>query len=126
MPSTNNTMKLGSRIKQLREMRGFSQKVIAGHLDMTQANYHKLESDKFDIRLEYLEKLANFYKISLAELIASEQSSVRVEHNGNNHNGVVVGNAEWAQALLDSKNEIIKLKDEKIAWLEQQLRIKNS
>ncbi len=119
-------MKLGSRIKQLREVRGISQKVIAQHLDMTQANYHKLESDKFDIRLEYLEKLADFYKISLFELIAAESNSVRVEHNGNNHNGVVVGNVEWAQALLDAKSEIIKLKDEKIASLEQQLRIKNS
>ena len=51
-------MKLGTRIKQLREVRGFSQQVVADHLGMTQSNYHKLESDKSDIRLEYIEKIA--------------------------------------------------------------------
>ena len=117
-------MKLGTRIKQLREIRGFSQQVVADHLGMTQANYHKLESDKSHIRLEYLEQLAEFYKVSLAELIATERSAVHIENNSYNHNGVVMGNPELIQNLLSTKDELLKLKDEKIAWLEQQLNDK--
>ncbi len=117
-------MKFGTRIKQLREIKGFSQQVVADHLGMTQANYHKLESDKSDIRLEYLEKLAMFYKVSLAELITAEHSSVHIENNSYNHNGVVMGDPEFVQSLLNAKDELLKLKDEKIAWLEQQLNNK--
>lgn len=114
-------MKLGTRIKQLREIRGFSQQVVADHLGMTQANYHKLESDKSDIRLEYLEQLAEFYKVSLVELIASERGIMHIENNNHIQNGVVMGDPELIQSLLSAKDELLKLKDEKIAWLEQQL-----
>lgn len=100
----------------------FSQQVVADHLEMSQANYHKLESDKNDIRLEYLQKLAEFYKVSLAELLSTEHNTVHIENNSYNHNGVVVGNPELIQNLLNTKDELLKLKDEKIAWLERQLR----
>lgn len=114
-------MKVGTRIKQLREIKGFSQQVVADHLGMTQANYHKLESDKSDIKLEYLEKLALLYKVSLADLITTEHSLVHIQSNSYNHNGVVIGDSDFIKGLLKAKDELLKLKDEKIAWLEQQL-----
>lgn len=106
-------------------MRGYSQQVVADHLGMTQANYHKLESDKTDIRLEYLEKLAELYKVSLAELISTDRNSVHIQNNNHNHNGVVLGNPDYIQSLLGAKDELLKLKDEKIAWLEKQLSVRN-
>jgi transcriptional regulator with XRE-family HTH domain len=119
-------MKIGTRIKQFREIKGYSQQVVADHLSMTQANYHKLESDKYEIRLEYLEKLAVLYKVSLADLISNEKTTVNIQNNNHNHNGVVMGDPELFKNLLDSKNELLKLKDEKIVWLEQQLKAKSS
>lgn len=117
-------MKLGTRIKQMREIRGFSQQVVADHLGMTQANYHKLESDKSDIRLAHLEKLAEFYKVSLVELIAAERGIMHIENNHHIQNGVVMSDPELIQSLLNTKDELLKLKDEKIAWLERQLSMK--
>lgn len=119
-------MKIGTRIKQLREIKGYSQQVVADHLSMTQANYHKLESDKYEIRLEYLEKLAVLYKVSLADLISNEKTTVNIQNNNHNHNGVVMGDPELFKNLLESKDALIKLKDEKILWLEQQLKEKSS
>jgi transcriptional regulator with XRE-family HTH domain len=116
-------MKVGTRIKQLREAKGFSQQVVADHLGMTQANHHKLESDKTHVRLEYLEKLADFYKVSLTELIDLRNSVVHIENNTHNHNGVVLGDLEALQQVLAVKDELIKLKDEKIAWLEEKIKL---
>ncbi len=125
-------MQYGTRIKQLREARGYSQQVVADHLGMAQSNYHKLESDKSEIRLEYLEKLAEFYKISLADMVSHDRSSLHIENNTHNHNGVVLGNPDFIQNLLNTKDELIKLKDEmlklkneKILWLEEQIKNMN-
>jgi transcriptional regulator with XRE-family HTH domain len=115
------SINLGTRIKQLREAKGYSQQVVADHLGMTQANYHKLESDKSEIRLDHLEKMAELYKISLAEIITADRSTVHIENNNHNHNGVVLGEHSYIQNLLNTKDELLKLKDEKIAWLEAQL-----
>ena len=100
--------------------------MVADHLSMTQANYHKLESDKYEIRLEYLEKLAVLYKVSLADLISNEKTTVNIQNNNHNHNGVVMGDPELFKNLLESKDALIKLKDEKILWLDQQLKEKSS
>ena len=54
-------MKIGYRLKQMREKRNLSQKQIAAELQMTQANYHKIESDKGEPKLSALKKLADFY-----------------------------------------------------------------
>jgi transcriptional regulator with XRE-family HTH domain len=112
---------LSKRIRQLREAKGYSQQAVAEHLGMVQPNYHKLESDKSEIRIVHLEKLAELYKISLAEIIAADRSSVHIENNNHNHNGVVLGEPSYIQNLLNTKDELLKLKDEKIAWLEVQL-----
>jgi transcriptional regulator with XRE-family HTH domain len=56
-------MQLGTRIRQLREVKGFSQQVVADYLGMAQSNYHMIESDKTQPKLDILEKLASFYKI---------------------------------------------------------------
>jgi transcriptional regulator with XRE-family HTH domain len=121
-------MKLGTRIRQLREVRGFSQQVVAEHLGMEQPNYHKLESDKSNISLTHLEKLADLYKISLVELIAPERGIMHIENNNHIENGVVMSDPELVQNLLNakdellkSKDELLKLKDEKIAWLEKRM-----
>lgn len=86
-------MQLGAKIKQLRETHGYSQQVVADHLGMTQANYHKLENDKADIRLDYIEKLAGFYKVSIADIISSDKNVFNI-NNSTNHNVGIITSAD--------------------------------
>lgn len=110
-------------IKKLREGRGFSQQVVADHLGMNQATYHKMESDKTDVKLEQLERLAELYDMSLIDLITSDRRAMHIETNHGTPNGVVIGDPELVKNLLDAKDELIKLKDEKIAWLEEKIKL---
>ncbi len=114
-------MQIGTRIRQLREIKGFSQQVVADHLGMAQTNYHKIESDKTQPKLDLLEKIANFYKVSLAELLSPDKNSVHIQNNNHNHNGVVIGDTELFQLFIKSKDEIIKSKEELIGHLERAL-----
>jgi len=120
-PTKSNFMQLGTRIRQLREVKGFSQQVVADYLEMAQSNYHMIESDKTQPKLDILEKLASFYKISIADLISPDKNTVHIQNNNHNHNGVVIGDAELFQLCIKSKEDIIKAKDEMIVHLEREL-----
>lgn len=114
-------MQIGTRLRQLRESKGYSQQNVADHLGMEQPNYQKFESDKAQPKLDLLEKLAGFYNIPLTDLISPDKNTVHIQNNNHNHNGVVIGDAELFQLCIKSKDEIIKAKDELIRHLEHEL-----
>ena len=121
-------MKIGTHIKKLRNMRGWSQQVVADQLGMTQANYHKLESDKSKAKLEILEKVASLYDISILDLLVGEQNVFHIKNNTHNEsvNGTLIRqeDPEKIQLLLQQlkdKEEIIKLKDENIPQLQKEI-----
>jgi transcriptional regulator with XRE-family HTH domain len=73
-------MVIGSRIKKLREAKGLSQQIVADQLGMTQANYHKLESDKIKLKIETLERLAEFYDVSILDLLESDRNVFNIKN----------------------------------------------
>ena len=60
------------RIRDLREDRDLTQKQLAERLGMSQTGYSKYEVGTNDIPTHILIKLADFYGISLDELVGHE------------------------------------------------------
>lgn len=58
-----------SRIKDLRAKNNVSQNTIATYLDINQSTYSKFELNKATIPIEILNKLANYYHVSLDHLL---------------------------------------------------------
>lgn len=58
-----------SRIKDLRTENNISQSTIAKYLDINQSTYSKFELNKVTIPIEILNKLANYYHVSLDYLL---------------------------------------------------------
>ncbi len=58
-----------SRIKELRIYNNLSQKEVANYLNINQSTYSKFELNKATIPIEILNKLANYYKVSLDYLL---------------------------------------------------------
>ena len=58
-----------SRIKDLRAKNNVSQNTIATYLDINQSAYSKFELNKATIPIEILNKLANYYHVSLDYLL---------------------------------------------------------
>jgi transcriptional regulator with XRE-family HTH domain len=61
-------MPFGKRLKKLREDRALSQENVADELGVSQPAYSKWESSQTDISYETLNKIAEFYGITLSEL----------------------------------------------------------
>lgn len=90
-------MKIGEKVRKLRELRDFSQEYMAEQLGMSQQNYSLIENDEDeDISLKRLKKIAETLEISLNDLLNFEDKQIfnnygkysQVEHNHevvNNH-----------------------------------------
>lgn len=65
-------MSFGGKIKQLRKSAGLSQQDVAENLGMARATYASLEVNRREPDLGELNKIAQYYEISLMELVAEE------------------------------------------------------
>jgi transcriptional regulator with XRE-family HTH domain len=65
---------IGKNIKHIREQRGLMQKEVAFVADMQASNYSKIENGQRDISVEALDKIANFFGITVDEIIHFEDA----------------------------------------------------
>lgn len=75
-------MSIGKNIKNIREQKGLMQKEVAAVADMQASNYSKIESGQRDISVEALDRIAQFFGMTVDEVIHLEDSvpvPVRVE-----------------------------------------------
>jgi transcriptional regulator with XRE-family HTH domain len=52
------TLKVGTNIKRLREIKGIKQEVLAKQLDLTSVSLSNIENDKVDITISRLPQIA--------------------------------------------------------------------
>lgn len=75
-------MSIGKNIKNIREQKGLMQKEVVAVADMQAFNYSKIESGQRDISVEALDRIAQFFGMTVDEVIHLEDSvpvPVRVE-----------------------------------------------
>jgi len=60
---------ISQRLKQLRNIKGLSQKQVANEIGVDQGQYSRLESGKVEPTLSSLQKIADVFDISLSELL---------------------------------------------------------
>ncbi|MBQ8460518.1 helix-turn-helix transcriptional regulator [bacterium] len=63
---------LGIRIKELRELKNFSQEYIAEKLDMNPANYWRIENGVSYPKPENIERIAQILNVKVSELFTFE------------------------------------------------------
>ena len=62
-------MSLSNNIKRLREDKELRQKEVANALDIGYSNYNKIENGNREISVKELQRLAQFYNISIDQVI---------------------------------------------------------
>lgn len=72
-------MSLVNNIKKLREDKGLRQKEIANAIDIGYSNYNKIENGVREISVKELQRLANFYNISVDDVINFDEKSMPKE-----------------------------------------------
>jgi transcriptional regulator with XRE-family HTH domain len=62
-------MNVGTNIRRLREDRGIKQSEIADLIGMHRSNYSKIETGQREISVAAVDKIANFFNITIDELV---------------------------------------------------------
>lgn len=110
-------MSIGKKIKQLRELRNFTQAYMADELGMSLGGYGKIERNETDITISKLNQIAEILNTNLATILNFDSSQVFNQYNNKtaNVNGVVqnqqiIGDNNLNDVFSELKEEIQRLK----------------
>jgi transcriptional regulator with XRE-family HTH domain len=107
--------KIGLKIKQLRNIKGWTRQKMADNLEMSIAGYGSIERGETDISIKRLKQIAGIFELSLLDLLAwNENKTFNITQNNTNdcNNWQLYSSDDNIKALIQSKEcekcEIIK------------------
>lgn len=80
-------MKVGEKIKKLRELKNYTQQYMADELELSLSGYGKIERDETDISISRLEKIATVLDVDVNTILSFDER--QVFNFNNNHNTMV-------------------------------------
>ena len=110
-------LSIGKKIKQLRELKNYSQEYMATQLKMSVPGYGRIERNEVDVSMERANQIATVLGISLTELISFDEKYI-FNNYANNQNAFVI-NSELHQEDKKALNELVD-------YLKKQLEAKDA
>ncbi len=114
-------MKIGDKIRKIRNLKGFKQETIADRLGITVNGYGKLEREENNISIERLEQIAKALEVEIKDILSFDETNIfNIKSNQNLVNGVYNNNviSEKERELYEQQilllKEMIRAKDEVI------------
>jgi len=109
-------MSLGTKLKQLRQNRNWSQADIAYKLDISQPAYNKWETDQTKPSLDKLGKIAEAFEIEIQDLFENEGNIIISNNTFENSNifnpkdsTVNIQSPELLQSILKNQDQITQM-----------------
>ena len=127
-------MNIKDKIKNLRELNGWSQEVMAERLNMSKNGYARIERGESKLDMERLEKIAEIFSLEVVDLISQEyeraifviggDSSNSSNNTGNNttyygNDHSLASENEKLKLIIQHKEELLAQKDNEIAALKK-------
>lgn len=115
-------MEIGTKIRKVREIKGWSQEKLAAELDMTTAGYGRIERNEVSVNVDKLLKIAEVLEVGIETIIGFDDKIAF-----NNFNNQVEQQIGYYQIPIEMKKlyeDKISLLEEKIEYLTKQLSIK--
>lgn len=91
---------IGNRLKELRESKGLTRKVVAEFIKIDQTTYGKYELNKREPDVETLKKLANFFGVSVDYIVCHKYEAA-------NDNILIINDDELINKVNKVKEYII-------------------
>jgi transcriptional regulator with XRE-family HTH domain len=103
-------MKVGDKIKKLRELKNYTQQYMADQLDLSISGYGKIERDETDISISRLEKIAAVLGVDVYTILNFDERHIFNFNNGKEAFGIVHNNYSMQTELLEKM--ILQYKEE--------------
>jgi len=121
-------LKIGEKIRKIRELKGISRESIADDLNISSRSYADIENETVNITLRRLVDIANIFQCELEEILSfstnrflnfyvSDNKGTNINHTENS----IVNEISIIEKIENSKNETIKILHEQIEFLKLQL-----
>lgn len=105
-------MEIGTKIRKIRELKGFSQENVAEELGMSVTGYGKIERNEVSVNVDKLLKIAEVFQIGVEQIIGFDDNIAF-----NNFSNTV----EWQVGHYVMPVEMKKLYEDKIVLLEEKI-----
>lgn len=109
----NYNTKVALKIKELRSEKGYKAESLAKELEMSTSSYSQMENGNVEITLSKIEKIIQFYKISINDLLPEICTPSTVFNNSKIDTSIINGsqvnnycNHEITDALRESISKI--------------------
>ena len=108
-----DNLKIGHKIKKLRELRNLTQEHMAKSIGLSQGAYSRMELGETEITYSKLEKISEQLGMKPEEVIAFNESMVFNVMNNQTGNGLVINNNQISEADKSLYEQLIlQLKEE--------------
>ena len=102
-------MKIGDNIKNLRELKNYTQTHMADRLGMTTSGYSKIEKNKTDITMSKIAAIADVLETDIATILNFDAK--QVFYQTNNTNSVITGINKVQNINGNIENAISRIED---------------
>ena len=109
-------MNIIESIKKMRKHKGISQEYIAGHLNISQSAYHKIEVGETELTTDRLQQILNVLETDLSELIGKADN-----HNMGGRKHCCREECEMMRRLVILYERRLKEQNTLINFLQQEL-----
>ena len=109
-------MNIIESIKKMRKHKGISQEYIAGHLNISQSAYHKIEVGETELTTDRLQQILNVLETDLSELIGKADN-----HNMGGRKHCCREECEMMRRLVILYEHRLKEQNTLINFLQQEL-----
>ena len=110
-------LKIGHKIKKLRELRNLTQEHMANSIGLTQGAYSRMELGETEITYSKLEKISAELGMKPEDVIAFNESMVFNVMNNQTGNGLVINNNQLSEGEKYLYQQQIELLKEEIVYL---------
>ncbi len=100
---------IGNRIRQIREIKGFSQEYMAEKLNMSVSGYGKIERQETEMTLNKLDVISTILDCTVEELLKFDDKFILQQINGSSEH-----NYGFVDKLTISNNDELKLLYERL------------
>lgn len=118
-----STKEIGTRIKNIREERNYSQDYLAQKLGITQKAYSKIETNQTRLSVEHLLKIAEVLETSINKILDIDAGTVYNNYCTHNGEGIVI-NKTTSEKILELYDKLLKSKEDEITALKALLKSK--
>jgi transcriptional regulator with XRE-family HTH domain len=112
MSGNLTSMKIGNKIKKIRELKNYTQEYMAQSLNISLNGYGRLERDEVEITVNRLEEIAKILEMDLLQVLGFDENRIfnisyshNHNHNQNNHALAIIQNDEGFKMLITHLQE---------------------